>query len=144
MNIKNKFFTALISASIAIGGLGVVTPSFAGHKHGGGGHHGGGGGHRHGGGGGGHHGGGGGHHGGGGGHHDGLAIGLGIGALVGGLAVAASEQPHYYGGGYGYRDYYGPRYHDGGCRRVVIRNRCHTNSWGDYVCNRVKRVRNFC
>jgi hypothetical protein len=131
MNFKKKILPGIISIGLTISGLGIITPSFAGGKH-----HGGGGGHHHGGGG--HHHGGGGHHGGGDHyhhHHNGLAIGLGIGALFGAVAIASAESgPGYYHNGYYHHD----------CCQVMTQRRCYTNQWGDYICHRVRYVRNVC
>ena len=125
MNLNHKLLPGIISAAIAISGLGLVTPSFAGgHKHHGGGghkHHGRGGHHphphpaQH-------------HH-----HNNDLAIGLGVGALVGAIAVASAASDNG-------PQYYGPHH----CRRVVVRRRCHTNQWGDYICRNVRFVQHRC
>lgn len=132
MNLRHKLLPTLISAGLALSGLGMATPSFAGDHHGNHKHHGGG--HK--------------HHGGG--HHPSppppqhhkkhhgdrdLAIGLGVGALVGAIAVAsatANQGPHYY-----------PP-HPHACREVVTQRRCHTNEWGDYICRNVRFVRHHC
>ncbi len=116
MKLSHKLATSLA----AIACIGMVTPSFAGH-----GHH-----HRH------------VHHyrtdvyy-----HHDyrhyrsDMAFALGIGALAGGLAVAAaSDHP---------RPVY--VYNDDQCREVVRERSCHYNGWGEYHCHRVRYMRYFC
>ena len=131
MKIRNKVIIALAS-------FGIATASFAGgpnstnggHNHHGGDNHP-------------HHGGDHPHHGGHYPHHHGyyphhhgyyhhhfrrnIFIGLGAGAVIGSMIASANHHNNY-----------------NSCQRVVVRNRCHVNGWGDDVCHRARWVENIC
>lgn len=64
-----------------------------------------------------------------------MAFALGVGALAGGLAVAAATA----------RDYAKPVYvYNDQCREVVRERSCHYNRWGEYHCHRMRYIHYFC
>lgn len=114
MNLQQHIRHGLLSLSLITGGMVIAPASFAhdGHHHGGGGHD---------------------HH-----HHyyhrhvrDGVIAGLAAGAIIGGIAIAASNSSS--------TTYYGPS-----CRRVSYARHCHFNRWGDRVCYRQRFVSYNC
>lgn len=101
MKLKQPIRHSLLAISVALSGLAFAPASFAhgGHHHGGGHYH-----HYH--------------------RHvrDGVIAGLAAGAIIGGIAIAASNAGS-------------TTYYNRSCRRV-IRGHCHFNRWGDRVCRR--------
>lgn len=62
-----------------------------------------------------------------------MAFALGIGALAGGLAVAAAARSGHAALPYGDE-----------CREVVVHRNCHYNRWGEYHCRRVRNIHYRC